>query len=91
MSRRPGPRVGSLQRVLVTGPSRRDPTELAARTSNNRVVNFPGAPRLVGALIDIEITEVRAHTLRGAVPGSMPAPAPGEPSPMSPIAAGATR
>jgi tRNA-2-methylthio-N6-dimethylallyladenosine synthase len=86
--------VGSLQRVLVTGPSRRDPTELAARTSNNRVVNFPGTPRLVGALIDIEITEARAHTLRGAVPGSLPAPAQGEPSPMSPmssIAAGTTR
>jgi tRNA-2-methylthio-N6-dimethylallyladenosine synthase len=64
--------VGSLQRVLVTGPSRRDPSELAARTSNNRVVNFAGATRLVGRIIDIEITEARAHTLRGVVPGSLP-------------------
>jgi tRNA-2-methylthio-N6-dimethylallyladenosine synthase len=60
--------VGSRQRVLVTGPSRRDPSELAARTSNNRVVNFSGAPRLVGHLIELEITEARAHTLRGVVP-----------------------
>jgi tRNA-2-methylthio-N6-dimethylallyladenosine synthase len=62
--------VGTRQRVLVTGPSRRDPAEFAARTSNNRVVNFPGNPRLVGQMIDLDITEARAHTLRGMVPGS---------------------
>jgi tRNA-2-methylthio-N6-dimethylallyladenosine synthase len=60
--------VGTRQRVLVTGPSRRDASELAARTSNNRVVNFPGAPRLIGQMIEVEITEARAHTLRAAVP-----------------------
>jgi tRNA-2-methylthio-N6-dimethylallyladenosine synthase len=60
--------VGSRQRVLVSGTSRRDPGELAARTSNNRVVNFAGAPRLIGHMIDLEITEARAHTLRGVVP-----------------------
>ena len=57
--------VGSRQQVLVSGPSRRDPTELAARTSNNRVVNFAGGPRLIGHMIELEITEARAHTLRG--------------------------
>jgi tRNA-2-methylthio-N6-dimethylallyladenosine synthase len=59
--------IGSRQRVLVTGPSKRDASELAARTSNNRVVNFPGAARLIGTLIDVEITEARAHTLRARV------------------------
>jgi tRNA-2-methylthio-N6-dimethylallyladenosine synthase len=80
--------VGSLQRVLVTGPSRRDPSELAARTPNNRVVNFAGAPRLIGRMIDIEITEARAHTLRGVVPGSMPMQPAGAPAA---VAAGAAR
>ena len=80
--------VGSLQRVLVTGPSRRDPSELAARTPNNRVVNFAGAPRIIGRMIDIEITEARAHTLRGVVPGSMPMQPAGAPAG---VAAGAAR
>jgi tRNA-2-methylthio-N6-dimethylallyladenosine synthase len=54
--------------VLVEGPSRKDPAELAARTANNRVVNFAGAARLVGELIDVEIVGALPHSLRGNVP-----------------------
>jgi tRNA-2-methylthio-N6-dimethylallyladenosine synthase len=60
--------VGTVQRVLVEGPSRKDPAELAARTANNRVVNFAGAARLVGELIDVEIVGALPHSLRGNVP-----------------------
>ena len=55
--------VGSVQRVLVEGRSRKDPAELAGRTENNRVVNFPAGP--TGAFADVRITEARSHTLRG--------------------------
>jgi tRNA-2-methylthio-N6-dimethylallyladenosine synthase len=60
--------VGTVQRVLVEGPSRKDPAELAGRTGNNRVVNFAGAPRLIGELIDLHITSALPHSLRGEVP-----------------------
>jgi tRNA-2-methylthio-N6-dimethylallyladenosine synthase len=62
--------VGSRQRVLVEGPARRDAGDLMGRTDNNRIVNFPGGPqatRLIGQMIDVEITEAYAHSLRGAV------------------------
>ncbi len=61
--------VGSLQRVLVEGPSKRDPYELQGRTQNNRVVNFNGGPnasRLIGQFIDVNITESHPFSLRGA-------------------------
>jgi tRNA-2-methylthio-N6-dimethylallyladenosine synthase len=57
--------VGSRQRVLVEGPSRRQAAELAGRTSNNRVVNFAGPLEWVGSLVEVEIVEALAHTLRG--------------------------
>ena len=57
--------VGTRQRVLVVGSSKRDPGELAARTGNNRVVNFPGPRSLANRFIDVRIVEARAHTLRG--------------------------
>jgi tRNA-2-methylthio-N6-dimethylallyladenosine synthase len=57
--------VGTRQRVLVEGPSRRDPAELAARTSNNRTVNFAGDAALVRRFVDLRITEARHHSLRG--------------------------
>ncbi|MCA3181735.1 MAG: tRNA (N6-isopentenyl adenosine(37)-C2)-methylthiotransferase MiaB [Burkholderiaceae bacterium] len=60
--------VGTTQRVLVEGPSRKDPDELAGRTENNRVVNFAGAPRLVGNLVDLAITSALPHSLRGELP-----------------------
>jgi len=59
--------VGTVKRVLVEGRAKRDPNELAGRTANNRVVNFPGDARLVGALVDVVIEEARPHSLRGAV------------------------
>jgi tRNA-2-methylthio-N6-dimethylallyladenosine synthase len=57
--------VGTRQRVLVDGVSRRDAAELAARTDNNRVVNFAGPRSLIGSFIEITITDALAHTLRG--------------------------
>lgn len=60
--------VGTTQRVLVEGPSRKDAAELAGRTENNRVVNFAGAPRLVGRLVDLRITAALPHSLRGEMP-----------------------
>ena len=64
-------RVGTVQRVLVEGRSKRDASELMGRTECNRVVNFrgpvQGAERLVGQLIDINITEAMTYTLRGEV------------------------
>jgi tRNA-2-methylthio-N6-dimethylallyladenosine synthase len=57
--------VGTRQKVLVTGCAARDENELAARTENNRVVNFAGAATLVGSYADITITAARAHSLRG--------------------------
>jgi tRNA-2-methylthio-N6-dimethylallyladenosine synthase len=61
--------VGSVQRVLVEGPSKRDSTELMGRTENNRIVNFPGGPhadRLIGRLLDVKITRALPHSLRGS-------------------------
>jgi tRNA-2-methylthio-N6-dimethylallyladenosine synthase len=60
-------RVGSLQRILVEGPSRKDPNELMGRTECNRIVNFAGAPRLVGQMVDATITQALPHSLRGEV------------------------
>jgi len=60
--------VGTTQRVLVEGASRRDANELMGRTVCNRVVNFEGDARLVGQLIDLDITRSLAYTLRGEVP-----------------------
>jgi len=57
--------VGTLQRVLVEGPSRKDPFMLAGRTENNRVVNFAGAPALIGDFVDLRITEALPNSLRG--------------------------
>jgi tRNA-2-methylthio-N6-dimethylallyladenosine synthase len=57
--------VGTRQQVLVEGPSRRDPGELAGRTANNRVVNFAASATLTGTMAEIEIIGARAHTLRG--------------------------
>ena len=59
--------VGSVQRILVEGPSRKNPRELAGRTANNRVLNFPGSPRLVGSFVTARVTEVRSHSLRGVL------------------------
>jgi tRNA-2-methylthio-N6-dimethylallyladenosine synthase len=60
-------RLGTVQRILVEGGSKRDNGELMGRTECNRVVNFAGNPRLIGQLVDVKITETRSYTLRGEV------------------------
>ena len=60
--------VGTIQRILVEGSSRKDPGEFCGRTDNNRVVNFAGHTGLIGSFIDIRITAVSSHTLRGEIP-----------------------
>ena len=57
--------VGSVQRVLVERPARRDPRELAGRTENNRWVNFDGPAAAIHRFADVQITEARPHSLRG--------------------------
>ncbi len=57
--------VGSVQRVLVDRPSRKDPRQLAGRTENNRVVNFDGSRELIGRFVDLRITEALPNSLRG--------------------------
>ncbi len=57
--------VGSVQRVLVERPSRKDPDQLAGRTENNRVVNFTGPRDLIGQFVDLTITEALPNSLRG--------------------------
>jgi tRNA-2-methylthio-N6-dimethylallyladenosine synthase len=57
--------VGTVQRVLVEGHAKKDAAELAGRTANNRVVNFPGGARLVGRYVDVRITAALPHSLRG--------------------------
>ena len=59
--------VGTVQRILVEGPSRKDPQELAGRTECNRVVNFKGPQRLVGHMVDVRVTATSSHALRGEV------------------------
>jgi tRNA-2-methylthio-N6-dimethylallyladenosine synthase len=62
-------RVGTVQAILVEGPSRKDPNELMGRTACNRIVNFAGAggARLVGQMVDVRITSALPHSLRGEV------------------------
>jgi tRNA-2-methylthio-N6-dimethylallyladenosine synthase len=60
-------RLGTVQRILVEGVSKRDTTELMGRTECNRVVNFAAPARMVGQLVDVRITETRSYTLRGEV------------------------
>ena len=56
-----------VERVLVEGVSRKNAQELAGRTANNRVVNFPAPPRLIGEMVDVRITAALPHSLRGEV------------------------
>ena len=57
--------MGTVQRALVESLSKKDTRELAARTDNNRVVNFSGAANLIGHFVEVKITRVVRHTLRG--------------------------
>ena len=60
-------RLGTVQRILVEGDSKRDASELMGRTECNRAVNFKGHAGLTGQLVDVRITETRTYTLRGEV------------------------
>lgn len=57
--------VGGVERVLVEGPSRKNPHELCGRTENNRMVNFTGDPRWVGRFVSLRITQAMPNSLRG--------------------------
>ncbi|MBK7813188.1 MAG: tRNA (N6-isopentenyl adenosine(37)-C2)-methylthiotransferase MiaB [Rhodocyclaceae bacterium] len=59
--------VGSVQRVLVEGTSKKNEHELAGRSDNNRIVNFAGSPRLIGTFAEVKITAALPHSLRGEV------------------------
>ncbi|MDD2729166.1 tRNA (N6-isopentenyl adenosine(37)-C2)-methylthiotransferase MiaB [Malikia sp.] len=63
-------RVGTVQRILVEGPSRKNPAEIMGRTECNRIVNFDAGPngaRLIGQILDVKITLAYPHSLRGEV------------------------
>ena len=63
-------RVGTVQTILVEGPSRKSAAELMGRTECNRIVNFDGGPlsaRLVGQMTEVRITRALPHSLRGEV------------------------
>ena len=62
--------VGTRQRVLVDGASRKDPDELSGRTANNRVANFRGSRDLIGQFVEVTITAALPHSLRGEAAGS---------------------
>ena len=59
--------LGTEQRILVEGPSKKDIMELTGRTENNRVVNFVGTPDMSGKFVDVKITDVYTNSLRGEV------------------------
>jgi tRNA-2-methylthio-N6-dimethylallyladenosine synthase len=60
--------LGSIQRILVEGPAKKNPEELAGRTGNNLMVNFRGPRRLIGRMTDVRITTAMSHSLRGEMP-----------------------
>ena len=59
--------IGTVERVLIERPSKKDPTHLAGRTANNRVVNLPGNEELIGEFVNVCITEALPNSLRGTL------------------------
>ena len=59
--------VGGVERVLVESPSKKDQAELAGRTANNRIVNFPAGQALIGSFAEVRVTAALSHTLRGQI------------------------
>jgi tRNA-2-methylthio-N6-dimethylallyladenosine synthase len=57
--------VGTVQRVLVDRPARKNADEISGRTENNRVVNFAGSADLIGHFVDVRITAANPNSLRG--------------------------
>jgi len=66
--------IGKAERILVEGPSRKDPEQLFGRTENNRIVNFSGPASLIGQFADIKITEALPNSLRGELNNKVPSP-----------------
>jgi len=64
--------VGTVQRVLVERPAKRDVRQLAGRTENNRWVNFDGPPSLLNRFVDVVITEAMPNSLRGRLASAVP-------------------
>jgi tRNA-2-methylthio-N6-dimethylallyladenosine synthase len=62
--------VGSVQRVLVDAPAKKNAQELSGRTANNRWVNFAGPAALLHRFTDVIITDALRHTLRGRLHGA---------------------
>ncbi len=59
--------IGTVQNVLVEGPSRKNPHEMTGRTENMRYVNFPAPASLVGQFVDVQITQAMSNSLRGRI------------------------
>src|SRR5699024_9703560 len=59
--------VGTVQQVLVEGPSKRDPKELSGKAANNRTVNFVGQRRLIGTMVNVRIIQALSYSLRGTI------------------------
>ncbi|MBA3580911.1 MAG: tRNA (N6-isopentenyl adenosine(37)-C2)-methylthiotransferase MiaB [Gammaproteobacteria bacterium] len=66
--------IGTVETILVERPSRKDATEFAGRTENNRVVNFAGDSSMIGQFVDVEITRALTNSLRGRYVGLAQAP-----------------
>lgn len=56
--------IGTVQKVIVDGPSKTDPEKLSGRTENNRLVHFAGNPRLIGQMVSVRITQAHPYMLR---------------------------
>jgi len=63
--------LGTTQRALVEGLSKKSDRELAARTDNNRIVNFSGTADMIGQFVEVKITQLVHHTLRGEMANKM--------------------
>ncbi len=59
--------IGTVQSVLVEGPSKKNPNELTGRTANMRYVNFPGDARMIGQFVDVTVTQAMSNSLRGRI------------------------
>lgn len=57
--------LGTEQRILVEGPSKKNPMELRGRTENNRIVNFEAPHHVIGQFVDVKVTDVYSNSLRG--------------------------
>jgi tRNA-2-methylthio-N6-dimethylallyladenosine synthase len=73
--------VGSVQRILIEGMSRRNALELSGRTENNRIVNLEGPAHLVGQMIDVVITQAMTNTFRARIASDIPLNASGKANP----------